>query len=65
MLFTQIGWTPLMAASFYGHGDVVKMLIETKADIDTQDAVRTLFIPLENMQHIIAQSFVAVAALVT
>ena len=34
-----------MTASFEGHDDIVKMLIEAKAQINTQDEV---LLPLEN-----------------
>ena len=33
---TQNGVTPLMAASFHGHVDIVRMLIEAKAQVNTQ-----------------------------
>ena len=36
---TQNGWTPLMAASFKGHADIVQTLIEAKAQVDTQKEV--------------------------
>ena len=36
---TQYGWTPLMRASFNGHVDIVRILIEAKAQINTQDKV--------------------------
>ena len=35
----QDGWTPLMAASFEGHADIVQTLIEAKAQINTQEEV--------------------------
>ena len=35
----QGGWTPLMVASFEGHDDIVRMLIEAKARINIQDEV--------------------------
>ena len=38
-LFVQNGWTPLMIASFNGHVDVVRILIEAHADIHKQDKV--------------------------
>ena len=36
---TQGGRTPLMVASFHGHGDIVRMLIKAKAQIDMHDEV--------------------------
>ena len=35
----QDGWTPLMKASFHGHVDIVRILIEAKAQINTQKEV--------------------------
>ena len=35
----QDGRTPLMAASFKGHADIVQLLIEAKAQVDTQEEV--------------------------
>ena len=35
----QDGWTPLMAASFSGHVDVVLVLIEANADVNQQSKV--------------------------
>ena len=37
--FIQNGWTPLMTASFNGHVDIVRILIEAKAKVNTQDEV--------------------------
>ena len=39
---TQTGWTPLMKASRKGHVDIVRILINTKAQINTQEEVYTL-----------------------
>ena len=36
---TQNGWTPLMRASFDGHVDIVRILIEAKAQINIQEEV--------------------------
>ena len=36
---TQNGWTPLMEASFQGHVDIVRILIEAKAQINIQEEV--------------------------
>ena len=36
---TQNGLTPLMEASLEGHADIVQTLIETKAQVDTQQEV--------------------------
>ena len=38
-LSIQDGRTPLMDASFYGHVDVVRVLIEAHADVHSQDKV--------------------------
>ena len=38
-LSTQTGWTPLMMASFKGHDDIVRILIEAKAQVNTQEEV--------------------------
>ena len=35
----QNGWSPLTIASFYGHVDVVRVLIEAHADIHSQNKV--------------------------
>ena len=37
--FTQTGWTPLMKASFEGHTDIMRLLIEAKAQINKQKEV--------------------------
>ena len=37
--FIQNGQTPLMTASFEGHVDIVRILIETQAQVNTQDKV--------------------------
>ena len=37
--YSQNGWTPLMEASFKGHVDIVRLLIEAKAQINTQKEV--------------------------
>ena len=39
LLFTQSGRTPLMVASFEGHSDIVKMLIEANAQVNIKDKV--------------------------
>ena len=39
MCFIQMGETPLITASYNGHVDIVKTLIEAKAQINTQDEV--------------------------
>ena len=36
----QDGWTALHKASYYGHGEVVKALVEAKANVDVQTEVR-------------------------
>ena len=36
----QNGETALYKASDYGHGEVVKVLVEAKANVDVQDKVR-------------------------
>ena len=36
---TQDGLTPLMTASFQGHSRVVRILIEAKAQVNTQEEV--------------------------
>ena len=36
---SQNGWTPLMTASFNGHVDIVRILIDAKAQINTQEEV--------------------------
>ena len=43
--FTQDGWAPLITASFEGHVDIVRMLIEAKAQINAQDKVCYSYIP--------------------
>ena len=35
----QIGWTPLIAASFKGHSGVVELLLVEDANIETADKV--------------------------
>ena len=44
MCCTQTGWTPLMKASRKGHVDIVRMLLETKAQVNTQEEVLTIHI---------------------
>ena len=39
ILFTQGGRTPLMRASFDGYVEIVKILVEAKAQINAQDRV--------------------------
>ena len=39
VVYTQSGVTPLMTASFDGHVDIVRILIEAKAQINTQNEV--------------------------
>ena len=36
LISTQNGWTPLMVASYEGHVDVARTLIQAKAPINTQ-----------------------------
>jgi ankyrin repeat protein len=36
----QDGWTALHQASYYGRGEVVKVLVEAKANVDVQTEVR-------------------------
>ena len=38
-IYMQNVWTPLMAASFKGHVNIVRLLIEAKAQINIQDEV--------------------------
>ena len=38
-VYTQDGCTPLMTASFNGHVDIMRILIEAKAQINTQEEV--------------------------
>ena len=37
--FIQDGWSALMAASFYGHIDVVNVLINAHVDVNLKDKV--------------------------
>ena len=39
----QDGRTPLMAASFHGHDDIVRMLIEAKTQVNMQEKVCFLY----------------------
>ena len=39
-MLIQEGWTPLIAASFFGHVDVVAQLIDAHAYIDQQTKVK-------------------------
>ena len=39
MCFSQFGWTPLFVASDEGHFDIVRILIEAKAQVNTQAKV--------------------------
>ena len=45
LLFVQDKNTPLMAASFEGHVDVVRSLIEAQVDIHSQDQVLCMHWP--------------------
>ena len=38
-VYSQTGWTPLKGASSKGHVDIVRLLIEAKAQINTQKEV--------------------------
>ena len=39
---TQVGWTALMEASAEGHTEVVKVLVEAKADLNITDQVNLI-----------------------
>jgi ankyrin repeat protein len=39
LLVGQIGWTPLHEASYYGHIEVVRLLLDRGADIQAQTEV--------------------------
>ena len=39
LLSLQDGWSALMFASFYGHTEIVKYLVDTKAALDLQEQV--------------------------
>ena len=54
--FKQDGTTPLMAASFDGHADIVQSLIEAKAQVNTQEEVHMLFLRKHTAQHITTHS---------
>lgn len=45
---TQDGKTPLMTASANGDDEIVRMLIEAKAQVNTQDKVYVPLLPPEN-----------------
>ena len=61
---TQGDLTPLMAASFEGHVDIVKILIEAKAQINTQEEVYMLLLPpLHNTSSYTVSLYIHVAVL--
>ena len=64
LFMTQGGSTPLMAASIEGHVDIVRMFIEAKSQINTQDQVcyNIIFLPPENTLHFIVTLSGTVAA---
>ena len=35
----QDGWSPLSVASYYGHDEIVRMLMKREANINSQDKV--------------------------
>ena len=37
--FIQDGWTPLMTASFEGHVDIVRLLLEANTQVHTREEV--------------------------
>lgn len=39
IISTQSGWTALMRASYMGHVNVARTLIEARAQVNTQDEV--------------------------
>ena len=41
IVHSQVGWSPLMIASFKGHVDIVRLLVEAKAQLNTQIEVYT------------------------
>ena len=40
--YTQVGWTPLMMACFKGHIDIVRLLVQAKAQVNTQTEVKLI-----------------------
>ena len=40
----QIGWTPLHCAAEKGHSEVLTKLLDSGADVDVQNKVRTVFV---------------------
>ena len=60
----QKGWTSLMAASYDGYGDIVRVLLEAKADPNITDEVKVRYMqPLAvftivthiNLMHYVAE----------
>ena len=54
---TQGGWTPLMAASQFGHVDVVKALIMAKAQVNTQAKVCMLLCLLPSQTNAVCTAY--------
>ena len=40
----QKGWTPIKIASYNGHSDTVKMLVDNGADVNIADKVRSQWV---------------------
>ena len=51
LYFVRNGLTGLVTASFQGHVDIVRILIEAKAQIHTQQEVATLYIYHQNTHY--------------
>ena len=48
LMVTQTGWTPLMKASRKGHVDIVRIMIDAKAQVSTQEEVCCYYHTLHN-----------------
>lgn len=49
LVLQQMSWTPLHAASAHGHTEIVKLLVEARAPLETKDKVPCAHLPLHQL----------------